>query len=51
MYGVGSGFIPASLAQPLKFLSNRMGSEKPILDYAYGTLNNWVIKNDVTPDI
>ena len=51
MYGEGSDFIPANLAQPLKFLSNRMGSEKPILDYAYGSLNNWIIKNDPTPEI
>jgi len=51
MYGIGSDFIPANIARPLKLLSNRMGSDTPFLDYAYGSLNNWKINNDVTPDI
>jgi len=41
-YGLGSDFIPENIAIPLKFLSDRLGSQQPILDYAHGyELANW----------
>ena len=50
-YGLGSDFIPENLSIPMKYLSDRLGSNQPILDYAHGyALNNWQFVNDPNPE-
>ncbi len=50
-YGEGSDFIPENIAIPLKFLSDRLGSQQPILDYAHGyALGNWQFVDDKNPE-
>ena len=51
-YGLGSDFLPESLAMPMKFLSDRVKNGKPLLDYAYGyALFNWKFHKDPNPAV